>query len=66
MVVVRSSLSYMLVIVIQESMQTISQEVQISPIKVRITIYTTINFTDEFRNVSVTLRVVADWLAGRD
>jgi len=28
-------------------------------------IYTTINFTDEFRNVSVTLRVGADWLAGR-
>jgi len=27
-------------------------------------IYTTINFTDEFSNVSVTLRV-GDWLAGR-
>jgi len=28
-------------------------------------IYTTINFTDEFRNVSVMLCVGADWLAGR-
>ena len=28
-------------------------------------IYTTTNFTDEFRNVSVTLRVGADWLAER-
>jgi len=65
-VVFRSSLSYMLVIVIQENMQNISQDVQISPIKVRITIYTTINFTDEFRTVSVTLRVGADWLARRD
>jgi len=30
-----------------------------------VIIYTTINFTDEFRNVSVTLRVGAEWLAGR-
>jgi len=28
-------------------------------------IYTTINFTDEFRNVSAMPRVVADWLAVR-
>jgi len=37
----------------------------ISLASVPLTIYATNNFTDEFRNASVTLCVCADWLAGR-
>ena len=47
------------------AVSTTQWNIRIRQNSTKYSIYTTINFTDEFRNVSVTLGVGADWLAGR-